>query len=181
MYKTLIPDQNLKYFLYIGSMEIWKDIDGFGGRYQVSNLGRIRSIGGITWKTDRILKTEIGVGGYVRVGLFKDNKQKHYRVHRLVAQAFITNPDNLPEVNHIDENKLNNRVENLEWCTSEYNHNYGTINQRVAQNQSKRIECIETGEIFNSVKDCKQAGYNHCDQVCRGERNVCKGYHFRYI
>lgn len=102
--------------------EIWKDIDGYIGRYQISNLGRVKSIlrfsKGIKVK---ILKYKIDKYGYLRVTLSKDNQQKIFFVHRLVAKAFIPNPENKPQVNHIDGNKQNNKVNNLEWVTNQEN------------------------------------------------------------
>lgn len=158
-------------------MEIFKDIEGFEGVYQISNLGTVKNI-----KRNKIKKNEIDIDGYVRVGLSKNGKQNHYKIHRLVAQAFLPNPKNLPQVNHKDENKTNNNVTNLEWCTNEYNHNYGTINQRIAEKLSKPVMCIETGEIYTSVKEARsKTTLNHIDAVCRGERNKCGGFHWCYV
>lgn len=100
-------------------MEKWKSIKGFEGLYEVSDLGRVRSI-----KSDTILKGEL-LHGYKRVALFNEKYKKVF-VHRLVADAFIPNPDGLPQINHKDEDKTNNCVDNLEWCTSKYNMNYGS-------------------------------------------------------
>lgn len=107
--------------------EIWKEIKGFGGNYSVSSEGRVRSNGLLKGKNSkvRILKTEMSKKGYLRVGLTKDGKQKKYLVHRLVAIAFLDNPNNLPEVNHRNEIKTDNRVENLEWMSRRDNMNYG--------------------------------------------------------
>ena len=113
--------------------EIWKDIEWAQG-YQVSNLGKVKSLErphkshhGTTYiQKERILKTRLDPNGYEKVGILKkDGKQKQVMVHRLVAEAFIPNPDNLPQVNHKDENRSNNIVNNLEWCTAKYNQNYG--------------------------------------------------------
>ena len=110
--------------------EIWRDIEGYEGLYQVSNCGRVRSL---KFGKERILNpVKIG-SGYLQVGLYKNEKQKKFKVHRLVAKAFIPNPNNLPEINHRDEDKTNNKVVNLEWCSSKYNINYGTRNQRVVE------------------------------------------------
>lgn len=135
--------------------EIWKDVKGFEGRYQVSNLGRVRSLDfvqigrnqfGYSYEVirkGRILKPKISVWGYYRVNLSVNRKISYRSIHRLVAMAFIPNPNNLPEVNHKDENKLNNVVcfnpdgsidterTNLEWCTGLYNLRYGTRNERM--------------------------------------------------
>ena len=107
--------------------ENWKEIKEFGGNYSVSSEGRVRSNGLLKGKNSkiRILKTEMSKKGYLRVGLVKDGKQKKYLVHRLVAIAFLDNPNNLPEVNHRNEIKTDNRVENLEWMSRRDNMNYG--------------------------------------------------------
>ena len=109
--------------------EIWKDIEGYEGLYQISTMGRVKSL-----RRNIILRQGI-TNGYERVVLSTNNIPKGYSIHRLVANAFIPNPDNLPQVNHKDENKANNRVDNLEWCTQKYNVNYGTINIRKSQKQ----------------------------------------------
>lgn len=115
--------------------EIWKDIPGYEGYYQVSNLGRIKSLPRCK-PTDKrkthnnIRKPRLAKNGYLRVNLSKGNSVKWFGVHRLVALTFIPNPDNLPVINHKDENKQNNRVENLEWCTHQYNCEYGTARER---------------------------------------------------
>lgn len=102
--------------------EIWKDIKGFEGLYQVSSYGNVRSY----YRGGRILKPKKDKDGYLEVCLRKNNKSKYFKIHRLVAFVFIENTDNLPQVNHIDENKMNNNINNLEWCDCYYNINYGT-------------------------------------------------------
>ena len=109
--------------------EYWKPVVGYEGHYQVSNFGRVKSI---KFGKEIILKQHIR-RGYYSVNLSKNGILKRYSVHRLVAEAFIDNTDNLPQVNHKDENKQNNVVSNLEWCDSEYNNNYGTRNKRVSE------------------------------------------------
>lgn len=121
--------------------EFWKDIKGYEGFYQVSNLGRVKSLakyqkgngGSIFWRKETILKPANSGRGYLMVVLIKNKKRKSYILHRLVADAFIPNPYNLPQVNHKDENKTNNVVSNLEWCDNKYNSNYGTRNIRIIQ------------------------------------------------
>ena len=113
--------------------EIWNPVIGYENLYEISNKGGIRSLGrfvnskhgGKRWLPGRVLKTWI-CNNYETVGLYKDGKQRFIAIHILVAKAFIPNPDNLPCVNHKDENKLNNQVDNLEWCTQQYNNIYGT-------------------------------------------------------
>lgn len=124
--------------------EIWRDIAGYEGCYQVSNIGRVRSLDRYVFtvgnpnKKRRIhgkilnlsRRMSNGEPGYLYVNLSKNGDDKLYTVHRLVAEAFIPNPDNLPCINHKDEDKSNNRVSNLEWCTIKYNNNYGTARKR---------------------------------------------------
>ena len=101
--------------------EIWKDIKGYEGIYQISNLGQVKSLHNKLGQKELIMKQNLKRNGYYQIRLKNNGKQKDYIVHRLVAQAFIDNPMKLPCINHIDENKTNNNVENLEWCTVEYN------------------------------------------------------------
>ena len=109
--------------------EIWKDIKGYEKLYQVSNLGNVRRIKFINNRTQKdkikMLKLIKDKKGYLKINLWKNNKSKMFLVHRIVAETFILNPNNLPQVNHKDENKSNNCVENLEWCSQKYNNNYG--------------------------------------------------------
>lgn len=112
--------------------EMWKDIPGYEGLYQVSNLGNIRSLKYAGGNKVKLLK-QATTNGYKQVQLSKNGKGKNHLVHRLVAIAFIPNPNNLPVVNHKDENPSNNNVDNLEWCTQEYNINYGTRNERASE------------------------------------------------
>lgn len=104
--------------------EIWKPVGGYEGLYEVSNFGRIKSLNCYNYKYPRIMKLGKRTDGYLCVGLSKNNQTKTKSVHRLVAEAFIPNPDNLEMVNHKDENKTNNNVDNLEWCTRAYNQLY---------------------------------------------------------
>lgn len=113
--------------------EVWKDIEGYEGLYQVSNTGWVRSLNYRRSGRSKLLKQGTTKKGYKVVELHKNGKGKHSRVHRLVAMTFIPNPNNYKEVNHKDENPANNNVNNLEWCTSEYNNNYGTRTKRASE------------------------------------------------
>lgn len=172
--------------------EIWRDIKGYEGLYQVSNLGRVKRLKSKYMKSERILKEGITTGGYRLVVLCKNNKSKTFRLHRLVAEAFIPNPENKPQVNHIDENKANNNVNNLEWMTAKENINHGTslykrsITQRKTQH-SKRIIAIDiaNGEYnyYCSISECaRQLGLNksHICQCLKGKVKQTGGYTFEY-
>ena len=118
--------------------EIWKDVKGYEGLYQVSNLGRVKRLRFINrhldFKQEKILKPYKDGGDYYFViGLHKNGKKKYKAIHRLVAEAFIPNPNNYPIVNHKDENKENNYVDNLEWCTHKYNSNYGNARTKMRE------------------------------------------------
>lgn len=123
--------------------EVWKDIPNYEGLYQVSNLGRIKSFRKCTkhrWQNEYILKPSKSNNGYLQVTLYDNTVRHKFLVHRLVAEAFIQNPQELPHVNHKDENRYNNSVNNLEWCTAEYNNAYGTARVRMIDTKSTPIE-----------------------------------------
>lgn len=131
-------------------MEIWKDIKDYEGLYQVSNLGRVRNI---RHNKNKILKP-IYHKKYYQITLSKNNIRVQYRIHRLVATAFIPNPENLPEVNHKDENKVNNCVSNLEWCDSKYNNNYNNKGKRISKAKMGHTTSKETRiKISNTLKE----------------------------
>ena len=165
--------------------EEWRDIKEYEGLYQVSNLGRVRSLNCRGHKgCIGILTPRLDGKGYEMVALYKEGKARNTKVHRLVAQAFIPNPNNYPQVNHKDEDKTNNNVDNLEWCTNEYNHNYGTRNERVAKSLSKKVICITTGEIFNSMREaCRKYDINtgRMTECCQGKRKTAGGYKWKYF
>lgn len=107
-------------------MEEWRAVPGYEGLYEVSDIGNVRNV-----RRNKLLRLTKTNNGYIQVSLFKNGIKTGLKVHRLVAQAFLPNPDNLPMINHKDENKTNNRVENLEWCTAKYNNNYGSRKDKV--------------------------------------------------
>lgn len=163
-------------------IEIFKDIAGYKGLYQVSNWGTVKSLGNGNSNNskEKILKPTKDKKGYLTVDLYKDGKRKIYKVHRLVAQAFIENPNNLPQVNHKDENKKNNAASNLEWCDAKYNINYGTRNEKI----SKQVLCLETGKIYPSTREVqKQLGFAHSNisKCCNGKLKQAYGYTWCYV
>jgi len=141
--------------------EIWKDVVGYEGLYQVSNLGRVKSLGFDKWHKGKILKPSYdSKGNYLFIGLHADGKVTQRNVHRLVAETFIPNPNNLPCVNHIDEIKTNNRVDNLEWCTIEYNSNYGNAKKNMIESRRKNND---QEEINKKIKESKK---RNCSFSC---------------
>lgn len=168
--------------------EIWKDIEGYEGIYQVSNLGNVRSLGnGKTHKSERILKQGTTLG-YKTVILCKDGITSSKRVHRLVAEAFIKNPQNFDIVNHKDENKTNNCVENLEWCTMQYNTNYGTGVERRSSKRKKPIKQLDMEgnliRLWDSATDAaKYFGKSRGTAIsncCNGISDSSYGYRWCY-
>lgn len=179
--------------------EIWKDIAGYEGLYQVSNFGRVRSLDRIIVRgtskrrgphkarlKGKVLTLVSGVEGYLVVPLGKSNPC--CRVHRLVAEAFIPNPENKPQVNHIDGNVKNNRVDNLEWCTGQENliHARDVLHRRFGAYQNKSVRCVETGEVFeNSIRAAKgnKQVANRIRMVANGYygRKTCCGYHWKFM
>lgn len=158
-------------------MERWKDIEGYEGKYKISSLGRVKSLNYNHTKSERILKQDKDRYGYLYVVLCTDGKRITKKVHRLVAQAFIDNPDNLPQVNHKNEDKTMNYVENLEWCTNKYNCNYGTRNERM----SKKVLCVETNIIYPSTREAgRQINSSSIVSCLKGRRKTAGGYHWRY-
>lgn len=126
-------------------MEIWRDIDGYEGHYQISNYGNVKSIKSVP----TMLKGDYQNNGYKRVYLWKDGKKRNMLVHRLVALSFLPNPYGYSDINHIDENKANNHVDNLQWCSHIYNMNYGSVKVKISESK--------TGQApWNKGKRCPQ-------------------------
>lgn len=185
--------------------EVWKPVVGYEGIYEVSNMGCLRRLShyvrsknnGFAFIKQMEIKPTLSGCGYLRVGLARNGEKKLRSVHRLVAEAFISNPLNLPQVNHKDENKENNSVGNLEWCDAKYNTNYGTHNQRVSLNGKNKggRAVIATNPIsgetlyFVTISDAGRYGYKVCsvwaainrtDKPRNGKCRLYKGYVWRY-
>lgn len=183
--------------------EQWKTISGYED-YEISNYGRVKSLGNDKTRKEKILKPNTNKDGYQLATLFKDCKRKMFQVHRLVAMAFIPNPNNYEQVNHKDEVKTNNHVDNLEWCDRKYNVNYGTRNEKISKAmsgenhpmygkfgkehpKSKQISQLNlNGEViknWNSAIDVERTlGYHHqsISKCCSGKRKFAHGYKWCY-
>ena len=151
--------------------EVWKDVKNYEGLYQVSNLGKLRSLKR-NGTTGKLLKGFYDQCGYIRVALCKNNKAKKYKLHRLIAEAFIPNPNNLPQINHDNGIKTDNRVENLEWCTASFNTKHSYINN-LNKTRGKKIKVTNKNnnydQTFRSMRLASmKMGYN-------------KGYLFKKI
>lgn len=169
--------------------ELWKEIAGTDGCYYVSTHGRVYSAQRLVkfgaryrYTEPKILTPRKKPNGYLQVQIFKDN----YHVHRLVAEAFLDNPLNLPQVNHKDEDKTNNTVENLEWCSEKYNCNYGTGKKRAVERRMAKYAVInlETGIIYSCPMEAYRATGIHNDsitKVCSGKHKTAGGYHWEYV
>ena len=156
-------------------MEIWKKINGYYN-YEVSNYGRIRS-------KNKILKPQLKGNGYLQISLCVNGKCKTFLLHRLIAETFIPNPDNYKEVNHKDENKCNNNVSNLEWCTRSYNMKYGNqINKHYKAIKKYDLE----GYYLCTYKSAREASliekinYSGISQCCNKKIKTYKGYIWRF-
>ncbi len=175
-------------------MEVWKSVEGYKGTYEVSNYGNVRSKlhkvntkgGSQRNSPGRMLKQKIARNGYKLVPLSKDGKEYWIGVHRLVAIAFLPNPDHLSQVNHKDEDKTNNIVDNLEWCTPSYNCKYGHRNDTMIEQRRKAINAYKCDTLiysFKSIHDASRAtgiSAGHICQCCKGQRNLAGGYKWRY-
>lgn len=177
--------------------EMWEDIVGFEGYYQISSFGRVkglerfvnsaRSSSGKRKVSEKLIRTRIDRYGYDTVILRKDNKNTHFTIHRLVANAFLKNPNNYPCVNHKDENKLNNYYENLEWCTVDYNNKYNGRQDKIhkilrtrdfGNPQIMQINLLNNQTtIYTSIHDaCRKTGFSR-QEISKCCRNLRGPYH----
>ena len=182
------------------AVEEWRPIAGYEGLYEVSSLGRVRSLDRVTtrlsrWGTEITLKVKGGIlqpenhtNGYQSVMLCNNGCRVRLLVHRLVAKAFVPNPDNLPEVNHKDECKKNNRADNLEWCDRVYNVNYGDARIKHSAKKSRRIEQLTLDgkhvAFYDSRKSAtEQNGYSDGGMgwALKNTNNTAYGYKWRYV
>jgi hypothetical protein len=188
-------------------IEEWRDVVGYEGLYQVSNLGNVKSLKRVVKHSsgcpkiinEKFLKPSSAKYGHKNVVLSLNGIKKHQLVHRLVAKAFIENPNNYPCVNHKDENAKNNCIDNLEWCTVQYNNTYGTFVQRRIQNTdfSKRSLTAKkyilsvaqmdlSGKVLKVWDSLTDAAMNTGTQIskicscCKGQRKTSNGYMWKY-
>ena len=183
----------------IGLNEIWKDVKNYEGLYQVSNLGRVRSLDVRTYQKNKfgkfqyvlhkgkILKIQKQRNGYFTIDLHMNGKFERKTIHRLVAETFISNPNNYQYINHKDSNTSNNRVDNLEWCTQKYNIKYAyDFGNKIPPNMRSVNQIDENGKItatFISIQEAerktsiKSANISKC---CRKLRNKAGGYQWAY-
>lgn len=163
-------------------MEIWKDIPNYEGLYQISNLGNVKSLYRITNNNhiihEKILKPQDNNNGYLVVNLYKNNKMKAKLIHRLVAKTFIDNPNNYNYINHIDKNKSNNTVNNLEWCTQSYNVIYSK--GRKVNQYDKNNNFIKTWNSIADVKRLLNIDSSSIIRCCKGIKKSAGGFKWEY-
>lgn len=148
--------------------------------YLIKESGEI-----ISKRMNKPMGQETVKGGYKRVSIInKNGVRKHVLVHRLIAMAFVPNPNNEEQVNHLDEDKTNNHADNLEWCSRKRNVNYGTAQQRRSEKRKKKVLNLDTGEVFSSISEAEKtinSGYTHISQACKNSNRTCGGYHWKFI
>lgn len=180
---------------------IWKPVPGYEALYEVSNAGDVRNTEYLSSRTNciisrpvpRVLRQETSHDGYKRVVLSNNGKHRHFSVHRLVAMAFVPNPNNMPQINHIDENPANNRADNLEWCNGKQNCNHGGHCQRIAIRQtnnpsrSKPVRQLDMDGNFikeyPSTREAERQTGVACEQIsrcCKGRNHHAGGCRWEY-
>lgn len=164
-------------------LEEWKAIEGFEELYEISNIGNVKSLNYNGTGKERIMKQGNNGNGYLRVCLSKNGKIKKFLVHRLVAQAFLPNPKNYKEINHKDENKLNNCVSNLEWCDRQYNNNFGTRTEKCSKKVNQYTlegKFIRQFPSTNQVE--RELGYfqSNISNCCNGKRKTAYNYLWKF-
>lgn len=187
-------------------MEIWKPVPNYEGHYEVSTMGRVRSVDKTIrhprnqnipfMKKGRILKYELDKYGYPVVTLCKDSKTKTFKIHRLVALAFVPNPEGLPQIDHINNKKYDNRPENLRWCTTQQNSAWRSAHYGLGHNARHQVLCKETGKVFKGtyaaafwlISNRKTETTSNYNTVAKGIREACAGrnktayrFHWTYL
>lgn len=172
--------------------EIWKDVKGYKGIYQISNFGRVKSLARFIivknhkrFLKEKMIKTNIDIYGYEYFIMNKNCHKKHCKIHRLVAETFLENPFNYTMINHKDENKQNNNVNNLEWCNAKYNLNYGNRSKKYM----KPVAMIDLNtnkiiKIFKSLKDVEielKINHSKVSSVCHNHRKSAGGYKWKFL
>ena len=157
--------------------EEWKVIKGYPN-YMVSNKGNVKSLNYRHTGREKMLKLSVNNKGYLIVKLYKNRKLKNLRVNRLVAEAFISNPNNYQQVNHKNEIKDDNRVENLEWCDAKYNNNFGKCSKPVLQIDKTTNKLIAEYPSLREVE--RQLGISHISECCLGKRNTAGGFKWKF-
>ena len=165
--------------------EIWKDIKGFKNLYQISNLGNIKSLNAYGHNKKKLLKPFIDKNGYLNIILSKNKKKKYCLVHQLVAKAFIKNPNNYNEVNHLDGNKENNCVDNLEWCDRKHNIRHAFENNLIKTRKKVNQydldgNLIATWVSVGMAEKILKFNSSHIYECCNGKIKTCNGYIWRY-
>lgn len=162
--------------------EEWRPLVGYSWPYEVSNFGEVRSLNYRKTGKCKKLNQTVVADGYLAVRLKKEKKPMLFRVHRLVASVFIPNPNNYPIVNHKDENKTNNHVDNLEWCTAQHNLTYGNLTQKKSKVVYQYDKNLNLVHIWNSTMDAQRNGFHNTgvSKCCAGKLKTYKGYIWSY-